>query len=184
MEIDFVRKNGPSTSIATIECKIGRLQIPAMVIDSGSEIAIITEDIVLRIGAHIDKSIKHDLSGIATVPVVSIGVVYNLPITLVPGFTIYEDFVVVKYSKPTLIFPNHLLKKYKCAIDWGKDELKIPHNGEDFIIPVTNHKVENKLEVNCAKIAPQGEESAPSDCISQDPQDSQDLSEDGALKKK
>src|SRR5437764_1040063 len=49
MEIYFVRKKEPSTSIATIKCKIGRLRIPAMVLDSGSEIAIITEDIVLRI---------------------------------------------------------------------------------------------------------------------------------------
>ena len=67
--------------------------------------------------AEIDKSIKHDLSGIATVPVESIGVVHNLPITLAPGFTIYEDFIVVKYSKPMLILSNPLLKKYKCAID-------------------------------------------------------------------
>ena len=49
-----------------------------------------------------------------------------------------------------LIFPNPLLKKYKCAIDWGNDKMKIHYNGEDFIIPVTMHKVKNKLEVNCA----------------------------------
>ena len=28
--------------------------------------------------------------------------------------------------------------------------VKIHYNGEDFIIPVTMHKVKNKLEVNCA----------------------------------
>src|SRR6185369_13790176 len=67
-----------------------------------------------------------------------------------PGFTICEDFVVVRVSKPTLIFPNPLLKKYKCAIDWEKDELKIPFNEKNHIIPVTMHKVKNKLEVNCA----------------------------------
>ncbi|CAJ0754374.1 5594_t:CDS:1, partial [Entrophospora sp. SA101] len=32
---------------------------------------------------------------------------------------------------------------------WGKDELKIPFNGKDHIIPVTMHKVKNNLEVNC-----------------------------------
>ncbi|CAG8630765.1 14483_t:CDS:1, partial [Funneliformis caledonium] len=53
-----------------------------MALDSCSEIAIITEDIVLRIGANIDKSIKYNLSGIATVPVESVGVVHNLLITL------------------------------------------------------------------------------------------------------
>src|ERR1044071_8937754 len=84
MEIYFVRKKEPDTSIASIKCKIGRLKIPAMALDSCSEIAIITEDIVLRIGAVIDKSIKHDLSGIATVLIESIGIVHNLPITLAP----------------------------------------------------------------------------------------------------
>ena len=138
-----------------------------MALDSCAELSIITPDIVERVGYGIDKSIKHDLSGIATVPVESIGVVYNLPITLAPGFTIYEDFIVVKYSKPMLIFSNPLLKKYKCAIDWDKDELKISHNGKDLIIPVTMHKVKNKLEVNCA-IASQDDKSLVSDQISQE----------------
>jgi hypothetical protein len=52
-----------------------------------------------------------------------------------------------------LIFANPLLKKYRCAIDWDKNELKISHNGKDLIIPVVMHKVKNKLEVNCASIA-------------------------------
>src|SRR5207248_11557560 len=89
---------------------------------------------VNRIEYGINKSIKHDLSGIATVLVESIGIIHNLPITLTSGFTIYEDFIVVKYSKPMLIFSNFLLKKYKYAIDWDKDELKISHNGKDLII--------------------------------------------------
>jgi len=152
MEIDFVRKREPTTSIATIKCKIKRLKISAMVLDSGAEPAIVSEDIVKRIGGKIDNSEKYDLSGIATVPTESIGVVRNLPITFPPGFTICEDFVVVRHHKPTLIFPNPFLKKYKCAVDWGKNELKIPFDGKDHIIPVTMHKVKNKLEVNCATL--------------------------------
>ena len=150
MEIYFVQKKEPPTSIATVKCKIKRLKIPAMALDSCAELPIITPDIVERVGYGIDKSIKHDLSGIATLPIEFIGVVHNLPITLAPGCTIYEDFVVVKYSKPMLIFSNSLLKKYRCAIDWDKDELKLHHNGKDFTIPVTMHKVKNKLKVNCA----------------------------------
>src|SRR6266545_6613996 len=150
MEIDFVIKKEPTTTIATIPCKIKRLKIPAMTLDSAAQPTIVTDDIVKRVGRKIDKSEIYDLSGIATVPTESIGVIRNLPITFPPGFTIYEDFVVVKYKKPTLIFSNPLLKKYKCAIDWGKDELKIPFNGKDHIIPVTMHKVKNRLEVNCA----------------------------------
>ena len=101
-----------------------------MTLDSGAESPIITENIVERVGAKIDKSETHDLSGIATVPIESVGVVRNLPITLASGCTIYEDFVVVRYHKPTLIFSNQLLKKYKCVIDWNTNELKIPLNGK------------------------------------------------------
>ena len=184
MEIDFIQKKEPPTSIATVKCKIKRLKIPAMALDSCAELPIITPDIVERVGYGIDKSIKHDLSGIATLSIVSVGVVHDLPISLAPGCIIYEDFVVVEYSKPMLIFSNSLLKKYRCAIDWDKDELKLHHNGKDFTIPVTMYKVKNKLEVNCANITPDCDDSSTPDKVSQDSQNSQDLSEDGALKKK
>ncbi|CAG8626652.1 9672_t:CDS:2 [Paraglomus brasilianum] len=147
MEIDFVRRKEPVISIATIPVKIKRLKIPALVLDSGAEPAIVSEDIVKRVGGEIDKSEKYDLSGVATVSTESVGITRNLPITFSPGFTIHEDFVVVQVPKPTLIFPNPLLKKYKCAVDWGgNDKMKIHYNGEDFIIPVTMYKVKNKLE--------------------------------------
>ena len=87
-----------------------------MALDSCSEIAIITEDIILRIKAVINRFIKHDLSGVATVPVESIGVVHNLLITLAPEFTIYEGFIVIKYSKPMLIFLNPLLKNINAQL--------------------------------------------------------------------
>ncbi|RIB07773.1 hypothetical protein C2G38_2252421 [Gigaspora rosea] len=148
MEIDFVRKKEPNTSLATIKCKIKRLNIPAMVLDSGAETAIIMEDIVKRIGVKIDKSEKYDLSSIATIPIESIGIVRKLPITLSPSCTIYEDFVVVKHSKPMLIFSNPLFKKYKCTIDWAKNKLRVSLNGVESIFPVTMHRVKNKLEVN------------------------------------
>jgi len=117
MEIDFVQKKEPPTSIATVKYKIKHLKIPAMALDSCVELPIVTSDIVEHVGYGIDKSIKHDLSDIATLPIKSVGVVYDLPISLAPGCIIYEDFVVMKYSKPMLIFSNSLLKKYRCAID-------------------------------------------------------------------
>ncbi|GBB95953.1 hypothetical protein RclHR1_02650024 [Rhizophagus clarus] len=99
-----------------------------MTLNSRAEPLIITENIVERIGAKIDKSEIHDLEGISTVPVESIGVVRNLPITLASRLTIIEDFIVMRYRKPTLIFSNKLLKKYGCAVDWSTEELKIPFN--------------------------------------------------------
>lgn len=153
MEIDFVCQKEPDTSIATIPVKIKRLKISALVLDSGAEPAIVSEDIVKRVGEKIDKSEKYDLSGIATVPTESISIVCNLLITFSPDFTICKDFVVVRVPKLTLIFSNPLLKKYKCAVDWDNDKMKIHYNGEDFIILITMHKVKNKLEVNCATVA-------------------------------
>ncbi|GES89907.1 hypothetical protein GLOIN_2v1886689 [Rhizophagus clarus] len=128
-----------------------------MTLDSGAEPPIITKNIVVRVNAKIDESEKHDLSSVATVPIESI---------------------VVDYHKPTLIFSNQLLKKYKCAMDWDTNELKISLNGKDYIIPITMHKVKNKLEVNCMRTTPECDDLPAPDKISQD------LSEDGALKKK
>ncbi|GES84667.1 hypothetical protein GLOIN_2v1789077 [Rhizophagus clarus] len=85
MEIDFVKKKEPKMSVATIKCKIRCLKIPAMTLDSGAEPPIITKNIIDRTKDKIDKSEKHDLSGVATVPIESIGIVRNLPITLAPG---------------------------------------------------------------------------------------------------
>ncbi|GES80360.1 hypothetical protein GLOIN_2v1886689 [Rhizophagus clarus] len=178
MEIDFVKKKELKTSVTTIKCKIRCLKIPAMTLDSGAEPPIITKNIIDHTKDKIDKSEKHDLSGVATVPIESIGIVRNLPITLAPGCTIREDFVVVDYHKPTLIFSNQLLKKYGCAVDWNTNELKIPLNGKDYIIPVTMHKVKNKLKVNCATTTSECDDLSTPDSISQD------LSEDGTLKKK
>ncbi|RGB33234.1 hypothetical protein C1646_761954 [Rhizophagus diaphanus] len=177
MEINFIKKKELKTSVATVKCKIKRLKIPAMTLDSEAEPPIITENIVECIGAKIDKSEIHDLEDISTVPVESIRVVCNLPITLAPELTIIEDFIIMRYHKPTLIFSNKLLKKYRCAVNWNTNELKIPLNGKNNIIPVTMHKIKNKLEVNCANITPECDVLPAPDCISQD------LDEDDILKK-
>src|SRR5438034_1330928 len=50
MEIYFVQKKELKTSVATVKCKIKRLKIPAMTVDSGAEPPIITENIVERVG--------------------------------------------------------------------------------------------------------------------------------------
>ena len=92
-----------------MKCKIKHSKISAIILDSGAKPPIITKNIVDHIKAKIDKSEKHDLSGVATVPIESMSVVHNLHITLAPGCIIHEDFVVVDYHKPTLIFSNQLL---------------------------------------------------------------------------
>ncbi|CAG8501527.1 4705_t:CDS:2 [Cetraspora pellucida] len=130
IEIDFVKKKEPKTSITTVKYKIKHLKIPVMTVNSETELSIITENIVIHVGAKIDKSETHDFSGIATVSVKSVGIVRKLLITLAQA----------------------LLKKYNCALDWKTNKLKIPLNEKDYIILVTMHKVKNKLKVNCANI--------------------------------
>ncbi|CAG8576674.1 16677_t:CDS:10 [Cetraspora pellucida] len=174
IEIDFVKKKEQKTSVATIKCKIKCLKISVMTVNSGAEPLIITENIVKCVGAKIDKSETHNLSGIATVLVESVGVVHKLPITLALGCTIHEDFIVVKYQKLMLIFSNQLLKKYNSTLDWKTNELKISFNEKNYIIPVTMHKVKNKLEINCTNITPDCDDFSTLNNISQD---SQGLSE-------
>ncbi|GES89810.1 hypothetical protein GLOIN_2v1886689 [Rhizophagus clarus] len=73
IKIYFVQKKEPEMSVATVKCKIKRLKIPAMTLDSGVEPPIITENIVECIGAKINKSEIHDFKGISTILVESIG---------------------------------------------------------------------------------------------------------------
>ena len=80
MEIDFVQKKEPKTSVTTVKCKIKRLKILAMTVNSGAELPIITENIVEHVRAKINKFETHDLSGIATVLVESVGLFENYPL--------------------------------------------------------------------------------------------------------
>lgn len=149
MEIDFVRKKEPATDVVTARCKIKRLTIPGAGLDSCANIPVMTDDIAKRAKLTIDTKEKHDLSGVATTPTESIGVVRNVPVTFAPGCTIYSDFAVIKYHKPMLILPNTLLDKYDYDLLASKRELKLVCDGKEFFIPVNMHKVKNKLEVNC-----------------------------------
>jgi hypothetical protein len=172
MEIYFIQKKDTATDVVTTKCKIKRLVIPAATVDSGANFPIMSEDISERSKLEIDTKEKHDLRGIATVPIESLGTVRNVPVNFAPGCTIYADFAVVKYPKPMLILPNTLLDKYNYDLLASKRQLRLECDGKEFFIPINMHKVKNKLEVNCISIA-----SATPDCISQE------LSEDGTLKK-
>jgi hypothetical protein len=178
MEIDFVQKKNSATDVVTTKCKIKHLVIPGAVVDPGANFAIMTDDISKRSKLEIDTKEKHDLRGIATTPTESLGIVRNVPVNFAPGCTIYADFAVVKYPKPMLILPNTLLDKYNYDLLASKRELKLECNGKEFFIPINMHKVKNKLEVNCANITPECDDSSIPDCISQD------LSDDDTLKKK
>ncbi|CAB4485468.1 unnamed protein product [Rhizophagus irregularis] len=159
MEIYFIQKKDTATDVVTTKCKIKRLVIPAATVDPGANFPIMTEDISERSKLEIDTKEKHDLRGIATIPIESLGTVRNVPVNFAPGCTIYADFAVVKYPKPMLILPNTLFDKYNYDLLASKRELRLECNGKEFFIPINMHKVKNKLEVNCANITPECDDS-------------------------
>src|SRR6266498_4429725 len=179
MKIDFVQKKDPATDVVTTKCKIKRLVIPGAVVDPGANFANMTDDIAKRLKLKIDTSERHDLKGVATVPIESLGTARNVPVYFAPGCTIYSDFAVIKnhLGKLMLILSNTLLDKYNYDLLASKRELRLECNGKEFFIPINMHKVKNKFEVNCVNITPECDDSSTLDCISQN------LSEDNSLKK-
>src|SRR5205807_4241275 len=104
-------------------------------LNSCANFPVMSEDIAKRAKLTIDTKEKHELSGVATTPTESIGVVRNVPITFAPDCTIYSDFAVIKYRKPMLILPNTLLDKYDYDLLASRCELKLVCNGKVHFIP-------------------------------------------------
>ncbi|CAB4492137.1 unnamed protein product [Rhizophagus irregularis] len=91
-----------------------------------------SEDISERSKLEIDTKEKHDLRGIATIPIEYLGTVQNVPVNFASRCTIYADFAVVKYPKLMLILPNTLLDKYNYDLLASKRELRLECNGKEF----------------------------------------------------
>uniref|UniRef100_U9UK56 CCHC-type domain-containing protein n=1 Tax=Rhizophagus irregularis (strain DAOM 181602 / DAOM 197198 / MUCL 43194) TaxID=747089 RepID=U9UK56_RHIID len=125
------KKKDTATDVITTKCKIKRLVIPVATVDPGANFPIMTKDISERSKLKIDTKEKHDLRGIATIPIESLGTVRNVPVNFAPGCTIYADFAVVKYPKPMLILPNTLFDKYNYDLLASKRELRLECNGQE-----------------------------------------------------
>src|ERR1051325_8103446 len=89
MEIYFIQKKDTATDVITTKCKIKRLVISAATVDPGANFPIMTEDISERSKLKIDTKEKHDLRGITTIPIESLGTVRNVPVNFAPECTIY-----------------------------------------------------------------------------------------------
>ncbi|CAH1768905.1 7717_t:CDS:1, partial [Entrophospora sp. SA101] len=153
MEINFVRDKDV-IDVPTVWGKIKRLVLSAIIIDPGSNTLLMSRDIADRLGLKIDKSVTFYFKGASTVLTKSIGMVYNVPLTLAPDCVFYLDFVIIEYDMPILLLSNPFLEKHECIMNWPKSEMKLHCNGKDFYIPVTMHKVENKIEVHHVNAIP------------------------------
>ncbi|CAH1765771.1 13956_t:CDS:1, partial [Entrophospora sp. SA101] len=108
MEINFIQDKDV-IDIPTVRGKIKHLVLLAITVDPGSNTLLMSRDIAERLGLKIDKSTTRYFKRATTVLTKSIGMVYNVPLTLAPDCIFYLDFVVIGYDKPMLLLSNPFL---------------------------------------------------------------------------
>jgi hypothetical protein len=147
MAITYIQQK-IANDVATINCKIGPMEIPYAMIDSGSNTSVISDNIVERLGLKIDKNTKYQISGYAT-DAYTIGMVYDIPITIGnenDSITESDEFCVViaekdknGKKKSLLVLGTPLLHR----LGWEplvKEEFKIINNGRTLSVPLSIHK--------------------------------------------
>jgi Aspartyl protease len=138
MEIDLVRNN-ESKSLAVINGQIQNKSF-SIVCDSGSNVSVMPIECANEIGLEIDTKKIHNLSGFAT-DKKSIGVVYNVSITLAPECTIIEDFVIIEgHPNRELILSRTCLKRYNYDLLESREHLAITCDSKHYFIPMTLKK--------------------------------------------
>ena len=147
MSITYIQQK-IANDVATISCKIGPMEIPYAMIDTGSNTSVISDNIAKRLGLKIDKDTKYEINGYAT-HAYTIGTVYDLPITIGNGndsVTQSDEFCVVmaerdknRKEKSLLVLGTPWLNK----IGWTPIKEGVfegNHNGKPFKIPMSVHK--------------------------------------------
>ena len=151
LEVDYIRQN-VANDVATISCKIGPMEVPYAMIDSGSDSCVISDNIVRRLGIEIDKRKIYKLKGYATYAE-TIGTVSNIPITLRnnnDSITESDEFSVVKAEKDKYGKAKSLLvlgTPWQHKVGWEpivKGEFKVIRNGKTFVFPLSVHRATRK----------------------------------------
>ncbi|CAG8496352.1 2900_t:CDS:2 [Acaulospora morrowiae] len=96
-EIDFLDIKEPN-DVAMILCRIGDLIIPYVILDTGANDSLYTDNISEYLGIKIDKKNIYKLIG-AVEDFQSIGTLYNVPITIGTE----EDFIIVSEKEISVI---------------------------------------------------------------------------------
>jgi hypothetical protein len=143
-DIDFLKLEPDKE--ATISCKIGDLEIPYAILDTGSSDTLFTDNIPKLLGEKIDRKNIHNLTGAIGVSQ-SIGAVYNIPITIGTG----EDTITVTENEISVIPTKKdrngkdlsiliLGTKWQHQVGWDpiiKGEFIASHNGKTITIPIS-----------------------------------------------
>lgn len=143
-----------ANDVATINCKIGPMEIPYAMIDSGSNTSVISDNIVERLGLKIDKNTIYEINGYAT-NAYTIGMVYDIPITIRnenDSVTESDEFCVVMAEKDKngkkkslLVLGTPLLHR----LGWEPfvtEEFKIINKGKTLSVPLSIHKSNHTSE--------------------------------------
>jgi len=146
-EIDFLKLE--PNDVATISCKIGELEIPHAIVDTGSSDTLFTDNIPKYLGEKIDRKNVHKLTG-AVGESQSIGTSYNVPITIGTGedsITVYEDEISAiptrKDRNGKDISIMILGTKWQHRVGWDpivKGEFTTTNNGKSITIPLSTRR--------------------------------------------
>jgi hypothetical protein len=147
LEINFLQIKD-ADDVATICCKVGSISIPYAMIDSGSDLSIVSENVAKHLGLKIDRKKVHRLNGVAS-KAQSLGSVNNVPITIGDGedsLIATDDFSVVpteydNNGKELSLFILGTQWQYRAG--WEpliKGEFRATQNGKTIVIPLSVHK--------------------------------------------
>src|SRR6185295_10773797 len=137
-----------ANDVATISCKIGSMEFPYAMIDSGSNTSVISDNIVKRLELKIDKDTRYKISGYAT-DAYTIGTIYDIPITIESendSVTELDEFCVVMSERDKNGKDKSLLvlgTPFLHRLGWEpliKEEFKIIKNGKTITVPLSIHK--------------------------------------------
>ena len=156
LEINFLQIKD-ADDVATIYCKIGDLEIPCAMIDTGSDSSIFSDNIAELVeellGIEINRKKIHRLNGVASQSI-SIGTMDNVPITIGSGentATITDEFSVVPAEKDQNGNAKSLVilgTQWQYRAGWEpliKGEFKATCNGKTIIIPLSVHKSQRNV---------------------------------------
>jgi len=152
LEINFLQIKD-ADDVATISCKVGGVNIPYAMIDSGSDSSIVSENVAKHLGLKIDKKKIHRLNGVASKSH-SLGTIDSVPVTIEDGEnrdTIPDEFSVVptEYDdsgKELSLFILGTQWQYRAG--WEplvKGEFKASRNGKTITIPLSVHKSQRNV---------------------------------------
>ncbi|GBC07003.1 hypothetical protein RclHR1_00720012 [Rhizophagus clarus] len=156
LEINFLQIKD-ADDVATIYCKIGGLEIPCAMIDTGSDSSIFSDNIAELVeellGIKINRKKIHTLNGVASKSL-SIGTMEDIPITIGSEentATITNEFSVVPAEKDQNGNAKSLVilgTQWQYRAGWEpliKGEFKATSNGKTITIPLSVHKSQRNI---------------------------------------